>query len=388
MVNTFKSLCVVIVLSAVGYGAYVTLLGRTPNDPPPEVVGGPEWEAPPQVQLQEFSPSGPPSLSSPPLAQSQSLAAPPAYSSAPAYTPPTGPEMVSVDAGPTSTAPAYVPPSSAAPTANSAPAYPSTGVAAETPGAAYITPTVSLTDAPAPPLDLHGQFATAFAKVQAMLSQGQLAEAHMELSQWVENPQLPAEDRRQLLDLLDQVAGIVVYSRQSLLEPPYVVQPGDTLDRIADRYNVSWQLLAKINGIPSPQAIRPGDQLKVVRGPFTAVINLKDFELTMFLNGRYAGRFQVGIGLDSSTPEGDFSVQNKVVNPVYNGPGQTIPADSPNNPLGGRWIDLGNHIGIHGTNDPQSIGRAESRGCIRLRPADIDDVFDILSVGSRVTIRR
>jgi lipoprotein-anchoring transpeptidase ErfK/SrfK len=58
--------------------------------------------------------------------------------------------------------------------------------------------------------------------------------------------------------------------------------------------------------------------------------------------------------------------------------------------LGERWIglDSGNQLGIHGTNDPASIGRAESRGCIRLSPTDVDDVYDILSIGSKVVIRR
>ncbi len=106
----------------------------------------------------------------------------------------------------------------------------------------------------------------------------------------------------------------------------------------------------------------------------------------MFLYGRYAGRFRIGVGQDQSTPDGDMTVQNKVVNPTYYGPGQVIGPEDPANPLGGRWIDLGNRIGIHGTNDPGSIGRAESRGCIRLSPGDINDVYDILSVGSRVTI--
>jgi lipoprotein-anchoring transpeptidase ErfK/SrfK len=173
-----------------------------------------------------------------------------------------------------------------------------------------------------------------------------------------------------------------------MLEDVYSVQPGDTLERVAERYNVPWQLLAKINGIADPQHVRAGDQLKVVRGPFDAMVNLQKYELTLFLRGRYAGRFRIGIGQDQSTPDGEFSVKNKVANPTYYGPNQVIGADDPNNPLGERWIDLGNQIGIHGTNDPRSIGQAESRGCIRLSPGDVEDVYDILSIGSKVVIRR
>jgi lipoprotein-anchoring transpeptidase ErfK/SrfK len=49
---------------------------------------------------------------------------------------------------------------------------------------------------------------------------------------------------------------------------------------------------------------------------------------------------------------------------------------------------LGKSYGIHGTIDPNSIGKAESRGCIRLRNQDVEEVYDMLAVGSEVTIRR
>jgi lipoprotein-anchoring transpeptidase ErfK/SrfK len=64
-----------------------------------------------------------------------------------------------------------------------------------------------------------------------------------------------------------------------------------------------------------------------------------------------------------------------------------IDGDDPQNPLGPRWLDLGNSYGIHGTIDPASIGKAESRGCIRMRNQDVKEVFDMLGVGSEVTIR-
>jgi LysM repeat protein len=253
---------------------------------------------------------------------------------------------------------------------------------------ASLTPAGIDANSPPPAADPHAEFLKTYATVQVMLNQNRLADAHLELSQWYDNPQLSPSEQQQVNDLLDQLAGTVVYSRQNLLEDVYSVQPGDSLERIAERYNVPWQLLAKINGIADPRYVRSGDQLKVVRGPFDAVVNLQKCELTLFLRGRYAGRFRIGIGQDQSTPEGEFSVKNKVANPTYYGPQGVVDANDPNNPLGERWVDLGNQIGIHGTNDPSSIGRAESRGCIRLSPPDVEDVYDILSIGSKVVIRR
>lgn len=220
------------------------------------------------------------------------------------------------------------------------------------------------------------------------IEEGGIAEAHESLSAFYANPRLTPEEDRQLTELLDQVAGTVVYSRQHLLEPPYVVQPGESLAQIAEKYEVPWQLLAKINGIRDPERLSPGQQLKVVRGPFDATIRLGRYELTLMLHGRYAGRFPIGIGRDQPVLEGSYVVKDKMVNPTYYGPNQVIDANDPNNPLGERLIGLGNRLSIHGTNDPQNIGRTGGPGTIALSARDVDDVYDILSIGSRVVIQR
>ncbi len=247
---------------------------------------------------------------------------------------------------------------------------------------------------PPDPAEIHDEFVTGMRKADAMLAENHLVDALMELSRMVGDPLWSPQDEAQLMDLLDQLAGTVIYSREHLLEPPYEVQPGDTLDRIAAAYHVPWQLLANINGISdSRRQLRPGDTLKVVKGPFEAWVDLGRFRLTLFVGDCYAGRFDIGIGKDFATPEGEFVVQKKIVNPDYYGT-PYMSADDPNNPLGEYALELSEHVYIHGTNDPASIGRAESRGCIRLNNRDIADVFAILSEkterspGSTVTIRR
>ena len=91
--------------------------------------------------------------------------------------------------------------------------------------------------------------------VQKKLDEGKLAEAHLALSTLYGNPDLPADQAKQITDLLDQLAGTVIYSRQHYLEPAYVTQPGDTLDKVAQKYSVPWQLLARINGLMPPGAV-------------------------------------------------------------------------------------------------------------------------------------
>jgi lipoprotein-anchoring transpeptidase ErfK/SrfK len=102
----------------------------------------------------------------------------------------------------------------------------------------------------------------------------------------------------------------------------------------------------------------------------------------------YAGRFVVGLGRDMPPQEGTFTVTEKVTNPVYHGRERTIPADDPANPLGERWIALGKDMGIHGISPMADIGSPLQPGSISLGDRDITDVYDILSVGSKVMILR
>ena len=127
----------------------------------------------------------------------------------------------------------------------------------------------------------------------------------------------------------------------------------------------------------------------MVRGPFDAVVRLDKHELTLMVQNRYAGRFPIGVGRDQPKLDGDYTVRDKALNPAYYGPdGVNISPNDPKNPLGGAWIGLTDRIGIHGTNDPQAIGRDDNRGTICVGDRDLQDLYGILSVGSRVTILR
>ncbi len=74
-------------------------------------------------------------------------------------------------------------------------------------------------------------------------------------------------------------------------------------------------------------------------------------------------------------------------NPTYYRPGKVIGPGAAN-PLGNRWIGLNQKgYGIHGTNEPKSIGKAASHGCIRMAKADLEELFTLIGVGDEVEIR-
>ncbi len=238
------------------------------------------------------------------------------------------------------------------------------------------------------------EFGTMIETARRMIQEGALVDVLRRLSCLYGNPDYSAEESRQLTELLDQLAGTAIYSRQHHLEPPYVVKAGDTLQQIAQQYQVSWQLLAKINGVRDPDRLAPGRQLKVVRGPFDAIVLLDRYELVLQIDELYAGRFPIGLGRDRPPSEGSFVVRKKMTRPTYRGPNGIVEPGAPDNPLGKFWIGLDEQTGIHGTNDPRNLRRADGRGTICLGDRDIEDVYDILCAesplcpGSKVTIRR
>jgi hypothetical protein len=220
------------------------------------------------------------------------------------------------------------------------------------------------------------------------INRGEMKEALATLSVFYGSPELSEAQTRDLIDLLDSLAGETIYSRRHLLDTPYVVGPSETIEIVAKRFEIPSELLARINAVEVTGSLIPGTKLKVFQGPFRAEVDMKKNEMTVFLGELYAGRFPISAGADPVPKEGVFQVLDKQRNRNYYGLGGTqIDGQDPRNPYGGWWIDLGQDVSIHGT---ATSGGAENAklGCISLSPLDAGDVFSMLSRGSQVTIKR
>jgi hypothetical protein len=231
-------------------------------------------------------------------------------------------------------------------------------------------------------------FQRAWRTAQSQIENRQYHDALFTLSIFYNSPDLTEAEHQRLIDVLDPLAARVIYSTEHHLEPPHKTGRSETLMDVAERYDVPWQLLKNINGIRDPLVLVPGSELKVARGPFRAEVDLTREEVTLFLGRLYAGRFPISIGSDPQPAVGDYRVREKRVDRAYYmRDGGTIPPQHADNPYGRAWLDLGNDICIHGS--PDSRARAASDlGCISLSPIDADDVYGILSRGSKVTIHR
>lgn len=221
--------------------------------------------------------------------------------------------------------------------------------------------------------------------IDEQLSKNEVLPAHRALSKLYWNHK---EARGEILPKVTRTAHDIFFEPRPHFVEPYVVQPNDQLRMIANKYQLSWEYLSYLNRT-DPKRLQLGQKLKILKGPFSAIVDLSEFALTIHLQGYFVKRYEVGIGKDGASPIGKFTVLNKVENPQYTGPdGKVISADDPLNPLGERWLDLGDSYGIHGTIEPDSIGKAASRGCIRMREKDVIEVYNFLVKGSEVVIRK
>lgn len=233
-------------------------------------------------------------------------------------------------------------------------------------------------------------FAATRVAVQSALDRGELSQALLLLSDWYGDPSLSPSESQEVRTLLSQLAGSVIYSTEPRLEAPYMVQAGETLEDVAKKYEVPWQLLAKINGITNPGQLQAGQELKVVRGPFSAVVDFSQRKLTLMLDRRYAGEFPIEFEPSISIEEGHWTVNQKLLTPTmvgFDGAAGSAPSEDRSLTLTSASGATSQLVIIRAATQNSPAAEPAHR-VIRLKAGDVSDVFDILSLGSKVTIRR
>jgi lipoprotein-anchoring transpeptidase ErfK/SrfK len=116
------------------------------------------------------------------------------------------------------------------------------------------------------------------------------------------------------------------------------------------------------------------------------VISIADRKLAVVEDGRVVKIYPTGVGAETTpSPTGVFKIANRVPNPTWYGPHRNIVPQGKANPLGTRWMGLSyKGYGIHGTNNQGSVGHNVSHGCIRMRKADVEELFELVKVGDMV----
>jgi len=414
--EAIKPLVVLILFGVILYGAY-SVVQKGPTSPPdPENANAPAF-APPQVQLPgpesafaTAAPSASPALTVPPTEAPAALPNPPSNQppfmspieiaggelagsgprdpAAPqTQVPPPGFTGGPPDDATHLTAEPAAPPNAAGDMADAAAssgvAPPPDRYASLVPAELPPNPTAAFAR-PTPPASpaLHAgpAFNAAWRDVEEKLATGRWAEALAALSVWYDDPSLGLEESQRLEDLLGQLAGTVIYSPQDLMLPPHVVANGENLQDIAAPLGVSWQLLAKINGVDHPDSLVPGEHLKVIRGPFDAVVSISRRRLSLQINGNYAGSFPVSVGrqfldrVGGSVPV--VTVQRGGSDPLG------LPGGPPLRPA----VILGDGLSIE-TPDAGG-GDIPQHASLLVSGRDLAELVDILGPGSRILVRQ
>ncbi|GAA3847199.1 L,D-transpeptidase [[Pseudomonas] carboxydohydrogena] len=206
-----------------------------------------------------------------------------------------------------------------------------------------------------------------------------------------------------LRSVLSRGAGVSVMAAAMIVAAPasaqslsYAAQPG-----------LYWpQNAAAPSGVPdddvSEDAALPDRLRRAVvsypsrEAPGTIVIDTRNTYLYLILGGNRAMRYGVGVGREGFTWSGVQTISRKAEWPDWHPPAQMIArqpylprfvAGGPGNPLGARAMYLGHSdYRIHGTNDPSTIGKFVSSGCIRLTNTDVEDLFSRVKVGAKVIV--
>ena len=161
----------------------------------------------------------------------------------------------------------------------------------------------------------------------------------------------------------------------------HIVQKGESLALIAVNYRTSLQQLISVNRIINPNLLYIGQKITIPglpdpnTVPYSIDISVTNKRLTLKRNGQVMKEYPIAVGkIVTATPVGNFVIVNREPNP--------------GGPFGVMWLSLSKiHYGIHGTNDPSSIGKAVSLGCIRMYNEDVLELASLVPNGTKVTIR-
>ncbi|MBC8200482.1 MAG: L,D-transpeptidase family protein [Planctomycetes bacterium] len=237
-----------------------------------------------------------------------------------------------------------------------------------------------------------------------LLDSGQLVAARLQLSSLLRSGLLNDTEAAQARGVLTDISDTLVFSKEITPDDPfaleYIVRGGDTLSGIVQKMglHVNWRFIQRINAIKQASGIRPGQNLKLITGPFHAKVDKSTYRIDLYQGDGneqvFVRSYRVGLGEFNSTPTGLFKVRknSKLVNPTWVNPRtrEFYSADNPMNPIGERWIGLEgieertkdlSGLGIHGTIEPETIGTQASMGCIRMGSNDVSQVYEMLAEG-------
>jgi len=183
--------------------------------------------------------------------------------------------------------------------------------------------------------------------VSEYLKKGKKFEARNELSDLYFR-ETDNQKKNEIKNKLDELNEVLVFSRTPSPDAFfYEVKPGDSLVKIAKKFNTSYAFIMRVNK-KSRTLIKVGERLKILKGELSLMVDKSDYTLTILLNGHFIKQYPIGIGKSDKTPVGVFVVDNKLVNPTWYSPEGVYKYGHPKNVLGTRWIGFEDRNDLYG----------------------------------------
>lgn len=180
------------------------------------------------------------------------------------------------------------------------------------------------------------------------------------------------------------------------------IAPGENPTAIARRvksFHGEPGLLFLLNGMKAGTIIRAGAKLRVTRGAWSVFVDKSLFKLWLCYEGVPFKEYTVCVGADDKTPATSWTVGDKNPKPAWTAPPEWLEKEKgvrnpveyghPKNPLGEYWVALDaagfQGFGIHGTNEPHTMGTKASNGCVRMLNPEVVELAGCLWKGMQVT---
>lgn len=234
------------------------------------------------------------------------------------------------------------------------------------------------------------------AKLEAALARNELAlgdisAARRRLAAVANGGTLEEDARREIERELGRINLAELMAGGGVGKPPitYTVKSGDSIWTIARKVAATPELILKANNITDAKKLRVGQTLTIPDVNFSLVCDISRNTLTLYNHGEFVKTYEVRTGRKAgTTPTGEFKILNKKTDPTWRpGDGRVYLPGDPNNELGTRWMSFeGDILGIHGTVRPETVGHYASNGCIGLTSQDVEELFDLVTVGTTLKI--
>lgn len=179
-----------------------------------------------------------------------------------------------------------------------------------------------------------------------------------------------------LPESLEELTGPYPHNRMSGITPPMHTMFASIIAEFARPGNGSSDSVPSGNAAADPQSA--GTEQALLQEPLRIIVDKNNYRLAVVSGNVMLRNYPIGLG-GSKTPEGSFVITEKVVNPNGSATGE----------FGSRGMTLSDtDYAIHGTNEPDSIGLDRSLGCVRMGREDLEELFDLVPIGTEVIIKK